>query len=368
MKKNFTHLNAITLFSVFALLNFTACSKKSDVNTGGTPANYSGSVTTLAGGGGGGSATGSKNGSDTSATFYFPSGIAVDASLNVYVADAGNNMIRMISPTGVVTTLAGTVAKGRANGTGTAATFSYPYAIAIDASGNLYVADEGNNLIRKITAGGVVSTLAGSGQVGSANGPGSGASFYDASGIAVDGSGNVYVADQGNNLIRKITPAGVVSTLAGSGASGSQNGTGTAASFYAPTSVAVDATGNVYVADSFNNMIRKITPDGVVSTFAGSGTAGATNGTGTAATFNNPQGLNFDVEGNLYVADYTNNQIRKISPAGVVTTFAGSGASGDINGALSLSTYSGPTAVAVDKLNTAYVADHNNHLIRKLKP
>jgi streptogramin lyase len=275
-------------------------------------------VTTLAGMGG---ISGSANGADTAASFYKPFGIAVGVSGNVYVADAGNNQIRMITPAGMVSKFAGTGIAGAANGTDTA-TFNSPLGVAVDGGGNLYVADYGNNLIRKISAAGVVTTLAGSGVAGAVNGVDTAATFNLPESVAVDAAGNVYVADNGNNLIRKITPAGVVSTLAGSGTAGSANGTGIAASFNSPFGVAVDAAGNVYVADSGNNQIRKITPGGVVTTFAGSGARGASNGTGTASSFNTPSGVAVDANGNVYVADENNNQIRKITAAGIVTTIA----------------------------------------------
>jgi len=209
----------------------------------------------------------------------------VDGSGNVYVGDEVNHKIRKITSAGVVTTLAGSGSSGSADGTGTLASFNNPYGVAVDLSGNVYVADKGNFLIRKITSGGVVTTLAGSGSSGSANGTGTAASFNYPFGVAVDGSGNVYVGDYENHLIRKITSAGEVTTLAGSGSSGSANGTGTAASFSSPYDVAVDGSGNVYVADYYNHLIRKITSDGVVTTLAGSGSSGSANGTGTAASF-----------------------------------------------------------------------------------
>jgi secreted PhoX family phosphatase len=172
-----------------------------------------------------------------------------------------NHLIRKITSGGVVTTLAGQAGvTGSTDGTGTAASFYYPTGVAVDTSGNIYVADNDNNLIRKITSGGVVTTLAGqAGVTGSTNGTGNAASFHSPQGIAVDTSGNVYVADAGNNLIRKITSGGVVTTFAGSGSPGSTNGTGTTSSFLCPTGVAIDASGNVYVADMGNDLIRKIT-------------------------------------------------------------------------------------------------------------
>ncbi|HTW74975.1 MAG TPA: hypothetical protein VMD56_08680 [Steroidobacteraceae bacterium] len=256
-------------------------------------------------------------------------GFAVDSAGKVYVADYGHDEICEITPAGVVTTLAGSGVQGDADGTGSAASFSYPESVALDSAGNVYVADYGNNQIRKITPAGMVTTLAGSGVKGDTDGTGSAASFNGPEGVAVDSAGNVYVADDGNNEIRKVTPAGLVTTLAGLGAQGDADGTGKAASFNGPEGVAVDSAGNVYVADYGNNEIRKITPAGVVTTLAGSGAQGDADGTGRAASFDGPEGVAVDSAGNVYVGDEFNDRIREVSPAGVVTTLAGAGAQGD---------------------------------------
>lgn len=312
--------------------------------------------------------SGSANGVGTAASFNRPFGIAVDAAGNLYVADEANNLIRKISAGAVVTTLAGTAGvSGSANGMDTLATFNKPFGVAVDATGNVYVADAGNNVIRSITPAGVVSTFSGTGVAGASNTADS-VSFNSPLSVAVDATGNVYVADYGNDLIRKITPAGVVSTLAGSGAAGADNATGTAATFNLPESIAVDATGNLYVADNGNNLIRKITPDGIVTTLAGSGTRGSANGTGTAASFNSPFGVAVDASGSVYVADSGNNLIRKITPAGVVSTLAGSGAKGTINSNGTSASFSTPSGVAVDTQGNVYVADENNNLIREITP
>src|ERR1035437_885215 len=226
------------------------------------------SFNTLAGYAGEGSA----DGLGSNARFYSPSGIAADSVGNVYVADIANHTIRQITPGGVVSTLAGLAGvSGSGDGTGSAAQFNQPQGVAVDGAGNVYVADTGNHTIRQIAPGGAVSTLAGlAGVSGSANGTGSSARFYQPEGVAVDSGGNVYVADTWNHTIRTITPAGVVSTLAGlAGVSGSANGTGSGAQFYQPQGVAVDTAGIVYVADTCNETIRKITAGGAVSTLAG---------------------------------------------------------------------------------------------------
>ncbi|MFY7885757.1 MAG: NHL repeat-containing protein, partial [Dolichospermum sp.] len=319
-------------------------------------------VSTFAGSG----TAGATNGTGTAASFNNPQGVVVDVSGNIYVTDYNNHLIRKITNAGVVTTFAGTGTSGAVNGTGTAASFRNPINIALDGSGNLYVADYGNNLIRKISTAGVVTTLAGSGSIGAANGTGTAASFYWPNGVAVDGAGNVYVADQGNHLIRKITAAGVVTTFAGSGTAGATNGTGTAASFNSPTGVAIDAAGNLYVSDYNNSSIRKITSAGVVTTLAGSGTTGATNATGTAASFNKPYGVAVDGSGNVFVADRFNHLIRKITATGVVTTIAGSGTNATVNGIGTSASFSYPSRLTVDGLGNIFVSSGSENTIRKL--
>lgn len=314
----------------------------------------------------GGAAAGAANGIGAAASFNHPFGLAVDAAGNVYVADQGNDLIRKIDPDTVVTTLAGMAGiSGAVNGMDTTAAFYKPFGVAADAAGNIYVADAGNNLIRRITPAGVVSTFAGTGAAGSADGTDS-ATFNSPLGVAIDAAGNVYVADYGNDLIRKINPAGVVSTLAGSGATGADDGPGATATFNLPEGIAVDAAGNVYVADNGNNLIRKITAGGVVSTLAGSGKAGSANGAGTAASFNSPFGLAVDATGDVYVADAGNNLIRMITPAGVVSTFAGNGKKGAANAMGTAASFNTPAGVAVDAAGNVFVADENNNLIRKI--
>jgi len=345
-----------------AVLFISACSKKNDnsSSSGSVITQIAPSVSTWAGSG----TAGAIDGTRVQASFNFPAGIAMDVSGFLFVADKQNNIIRIISPQGVVNTIAGTTVAGFSNAKDSVK-FNSPAGVAVDGAGNVYVADQSNSLIRAINNQGVVTTFAGTtGAAGLVNGPGTTALFNGPTGVATDLNGNVYVADNGNNVIRKITAKGIVTTFAGSGARGASDGNGSAATFNQPQSLAVDAGGNVYVADRGNNLIRKITPDGVVTTVAGTGSAGAANGIGTAASFNGPAGIAVDASGNLYVGDSNNNLIRKITPSGTVSTLAGTGSAGAANGGLTSSTFNNPQGVAVDTYGRVYVADTGNSLIR----
>jgi prepilin-type N-terminal cleavage/methylation domain-containing protein len=341
-----------------------------------------GVVTTLAGSG----VAGFADGTGAAAKFYYPSGVAIDASGVVYVADQHNNCIRKVTSVGVVTTFAGTCASngstaGFADGTGAAAKFGGPDGIAIDPTGTLYVSDSGNNCFRKITSAGVVTTLAGTcayngSTSGFANGTGAAAQFNDPEDVAVDASGTVYVTDD-NQCFRKITSAGVVTTLAGTCASdystaGFADGTGAAAKFNWAGGVAVDTSGVVYVADSKNNCIRKITSSGVVTTLAGTcasdnSTQGYADGTGAAAKFYSPSGVTVDAAGTVFVSDQGNERIRKITTAGVVSTLAGSGVNSFADGTGTAAKFYEPYSVAVDPFGTVYVADGWNQRIRIIR-
>ncbi len=271
----------------------------------------------------------------------------------------------------VVTTFAGKAGVvGSVDGTGTTARFASPSDMGVDASNNIYVADTGNNTIRKITPIGVVTTLAGTAGIsGSANGTGSAARFNSPIGVAVDAAGTVYVGDSGNNTIRKITPAGVVSTLAGlAGVTGSSDGVGNAARFSGPRGVELDVAGNLYVADTFNNTIRKVTPSGVVSTFAGlAGAVGSTNGVGNVARFNRPRGVAVDSSSNVYVADTGNSIVRGITPGRSVTTIAGSpGVTGSADGSLFAARFFGAIGITVSKSGDIYLADTVNDTVRRI--
>jgi sugar lactone lactonase YvrE len=243
---------------------------------------------------------GSADGSGTAARFHSPTGITVDGSGNLFVADTDNNTIRKVTPVGAVTTLA--------------AGFNHPSDVTADGAGDLFVADTGNNTIRKvIISTGAVSPVAGqAGSSGSADGNGSAARFSSPEGVAVDNSGNLYIADTNNHTIRKIAPSGAVSTLAGfAGTSGTSDGVGSGARFQFPSDLAVDGSGNLYVADTDNHTIRIVSPAGVVGTVAGqAGFSGSTDGTGSSTRFYYPAGVAVDGSGNVYVADTNNNSIR----------------------------------------------------------
>jgi len=329
-----------------------------------------GVVSTLAGLAG---SSGSSDGTGSTARFNGPQGVAVDANGNVYVADTYNNTLRKVTLSGVVTTLAGLArTSGSSDGTGNAARFNNPYGVAVDGSGNVYVADTSNHTIRMVTPSGVVTTLAGlAGSSGSSDGTGSAARFYKPYGVAVDGSGNVYVADTYNQTIRMMTPSGVVTTLVGlAGSPGNSDGTGNAARFDYPNGLAVDSSGNAYVADTYNQTIRMVTPSGVVSTLAGSALSapGSSDGTGSDARFNYPEGLAVDGSGNVYVADSRNNTIRMVTSGGVVSTLAGlAGSPGSSDGTSSAARFNNPAGMSVDGSGIVYVADYSNHTIRKVE-
>jgi sugar lactone lactonase YvrE len=336
--------------------------------------------TTLAGLAG---SPGSADGANAAARFDLPTNVRLDGTGNLFVADFNNNTIRKVTPSGLVTTMAGTAGQpGSADGTNGAARFNGPNDVVLDSADNLYVADFNNNTIRKVTPIGtnwVVTTLAGCAtcQVGSADGTNSAARFNQPNDVALDSAGNLYVADYGNSTIRKLTPVGpnwVVTTLAGlAGTPGSADGTNSAARFYNPGGVAVDSTGNLYVGDTGNSTIRKLTPVGpnwVVTTLAGLAlSVGNADGTNLTARFHGPVGVALDGAGSLYVADDYNDMVRKVTPVGtnwVVTSLGGSASSaGSASGTGSGARFNQLEGVAVDSTGNLYVADTFNDTIRK---
>lgn len=330
-------------------------------------------ITLLAGSG----SPGFQDGNGASASFNSPGGVVVDHSGNVYVADTGNNVIRMIDGSGNVTTFSGSSAgiAGLIDGPNLSAEFRGPTGIAIDSSGNLYIADSGNNAIRKISNGSV-TTIAGSliGNSGFADGTGTDALFSNPMGIIVDASGNIYVADTGNNRIRKIvidplTGISTVTTIAGGATVGSTDGAGSSARFNGPQGLVLDSSGNLYVADTGNNTIRAVNlATGVVTTLAGSaGTSGFDDGTGSTAKFNGPTGLAIDGSGNIYVTDTGNKEIRKVTtPGGVVTTVSGNPGRNPGDGDPSTAGFSAPGGITIDASGNIYIVDGGNNTINKI--
>ena len=328
------------------------------------------SVATLAGGGG--TTGGFADGAGALARLNNPAGVAADAAGAVFVADYVNNRVRRVAPAGAaVTTLAGSGAAAHADGTGAAAAFNGPYGLALDpVSGDLFCADVYNNCIRRLTTAGVASTFAGDAAAGAnwADGTGTAAGFFSPFGIAIDAAGVLFVADTNNQCIRRVTPAGAVTTLAGTGAVGSANGVGTtSATFSSPRGVAVDGAGTVFVGDDGSNLIRAISPAAVVTTFAGSGASGWADGAASAAAFKGPRLLALAANGNLLVADYGNSRVRVVSPAGAVATAAGGAAAGLQDGLGTAALLRFPSGVAVDAASGAvYVGDQLNQRVRRL--
>jgi sugar lactone lactonase YvrE len=308
------------------------------------------------------------NGPATSATLGLPLSVAVDAAGNVY---AVTDVVRKIS-NGIITTFAGmngTTGYSGDNGPATSATFFYATAVAADASGNVYIADMDNNAIRKVSKG-VITTFAGNGTKGYSgdHGPAAAGELNMPNGVAVDASGNVYIADSGNARIRKVSNGAIATVAGGASVSFGDNGPATGAALYQPSGVAVDASGDVYIVDYFDNAIRKVS-NGVITTFAGNGTFGYSgdNGPATSAALNQPYGVAVDASGNVYIADTNNSVVRKVS-GGVISTIAGNGKygySGD-NGPAASAQLCAPTGVAVDTAGNVYIADNNCSAIRKV--
>ena len=320
----------------------------------------------------GGATLGATNGFGSNARFNHPNAVAADSAGNLYVADTENSMVRMVSADGYVSTLAGLAGNyGSADGSGASARFYGPQGIAADSAGQLYVADTANGTIRRVTPAGTVSTFAGApGTFNSFDGTGTNAQFFHPEAVAADPGGNLYVADAWNHTIRKITPAGLVSTLAGlAGNFGSADGTNSKARFSRPAGIAVDGATNLFVADMFNHTLRKITSAGKVTTIAGMpGVWGSADGTNNAARFYLPQGISVAANGDLLVADSGNQTLRRVSPDGtnwVVSTVAGfTGLAGSTNGTGDGARFYFPAGVALDSEGYLYVADAANNLIR----
>ncbi|MGA3017764.1 MAG: hypothetical protein ABSF62_11640 [Bryobacteraceae bacterium] len=333
-----------------------------------------GIITTVVGMGGQGGFSGD-GGPATKALIQGPSGIAVDRSGNLYIADYGNNRIRMVTAsTGIITTIAGSNTTGFAGdgGPATKATFWFPTGIAVDSSGNVYVADTYNHVIRKINTTGIISTVAGSNQSGFAgdNGPATKAELAAPQGVTLDASGNLYIADTANERIRYVNLSGIITTIAGTGTTGfSGDGSlATGATFGNPVAVALDASGAVYVADLNNGRVRRFVVGGNITTFAGTVTSVGDGGPSIQSRLDRPTSAAADSSANLYIADPTANRVRKVTPSGTITTVAGNGQAGfgGDNGPSSAAILNSPNSVAVDSGGNAYIADAGNGRIRRV--
>jgi sugar lactone lactonase YvrE len=327
-----------------------------------------GTITTIAGTGKPGFS--GDGGPATSAQLRSAQGVAVDGQGNVYIAEYENYKVRKVSPGGTITTFAGTGAGGSSGdgGPATSARLNAPIAIVMDGQGNLYIADFNNARVRKVNPAGTITTFAGTGISGFSGdgGPAISARLYAPHGVAVDGQGNVYIADSYNHRVRKVNPSGTITTVAGTGKQGfsGDGGPATSATMTYPLGVGADAQGNVYVLD--NNRVRKVS-GGTITTFAGGGSSLGDGGRATSATLSSPYGVAVDGQGNVYIADYGNHRVRKVS-GGTITTFAGTGAggySGDGGPATAAKLYA-PYGLAVDRQGNVYIAEYGNRTVRKV--
>ena len=311
-------------------------------------------------------------GSAIAAEINRPLGVAVDSKGNIFIPDGTNNRIRKVSTNGIISTVAGNVIQG-SNGDGSTAItaeLNLPSGVAVDASGNLYIADAANSRIRKVTTNGIISTVAGNGNRSFSGDGGSAtsASLYLPNSVAVDTSGNIYIADTYNNRIRKVNNKGIINTIAGNGIAGFSGdyGQATSAELNNPTGILLDASGNLFIADANNNRIRKVISNGTINTVAGGGNYGD-GGSATNAKLNNPKGIALDASGNLFIADEANNIIHKIGSNGIINLVAGGGilGLGDGGSATSAKLIS-PQGVALDASGNLYIADNGNNRIRKV--
>lgn len=319
-------------------------------------------VTTIAGSG----IKGLLDGHSREAQFSWPTGVAVDRKGVIYIADFANNAIRKIGADGYVTTIAGGGRAGFADGKGDSALLSGPDNMTIDSWGTLFFADAGNHRIRTIDGDGHVTTVAGSGVRGYRDGAAITAMFGYPTGAAVDRAGNLYIADRQSHTVRKITADGAVTTIGGNGYPGFADGEGRGTHLREPISVAIDAKGVLYVADSGNNAIRVISTDGRLTTLAGGGGAGYRDGRGREALFAWPTGIALDVAGNIYVCDSMNHRIRRVTLDVVVSTVAGGAIPGFADGYGSYARFNFPTGIFVDRGGNIFVADSGNNRIRKI--
>ncbi|HXP87260.1 MAG TPA: IPT/TIG domain-containing protein [Bryobacteraceae bacterium] len=320
----------------------------------------------------------------TAASLNNPRGIVSDPAGNVYFCDFSNNRVRKIATDGTITTVAGTGVAGYNgdNMPGTSARLNQPYRLALDPAGNLYIADPGNNRIRKLAPNGIITTVAGNGNANYSGdgGPATSAALNYAEDAVLDVSGNIYIADSANNVVRKVAINGTITTVAGNGVGagtqvGAYSGDGgpaTKASLSNPVSLAVDPSGNIFISDQANNVVRKVDTSGIITTFAGTGAFGFTGDGGPAvrAQFGFPAGVALDAANNLYVDDVNNNRIRVVLSDGTIQTVAGDGAAGfgGDGGPATSGALNNPRSVAVGTFGDIYVADFANSRVRKLTP
>lgn len=339
------------------------------INSMGFSPNYGHTITYA------GDTSGTLNPSDdgygTAANVIRPFSLATDPKGNIYFVEGFRHSVRKINTAGLVSTIAGNpLTNGYLDQTGNSARFQFPSGIAIDSLDNVFIADRSNHCIRKMTPSGIVTTYSGvAGVAQDVDGDSVSAQFENPTGLTIDRSGNIYVSSTLEHAIRKIDPDRNVTTIAG--ISGGRGFVNTADNlgytlFRGPGGMIVDAAGNIYVADSGNHVIRKITPAGEVTTYAGTGSAGNSDGTLTTATFYYPTALAIDEAGNIYVVDEANHNIRKITPAGIVTTIAGSGSPGYRDGSDISALFNKPTGIAIDATGNLIVADRANNTIRKI--
>jgi uncharacterized protein (TIGR03437 family) len=316
-------------------------------------------------------------GAATKAQMYLPQAVAVDASGNRYIADTGNHVVRKVAANGTIVTIAGngTAGFGGDGASGAAAQLNTPTGVAVDKSGNVYIADSGNQRVRKVASDGSISTFAGNGTAGFAGdgGAAANAQLYTPFGLAVDPSGNLYIAELGNSRVRKVSTAGTISTVAGNGnaAYSGDGGPAVNAQLNCPLAVAADAAGNIYIADTLNSRVRVVTATGLIATVAGNGIAGYAGdlGQATAAQIASPAGIAVDSAGSLYIADGATH-VRKVYPGGIIFTIAGSAAPGYAGdgGPASNAQINAPGGVAVDSTGNVYFADTGNSAVRMLQP